>query len=252
MRSAARLRIWPPTVMPIWASSPAACTAVVTISVPLGRPSLRRGGGGGGAGRWAAAALGWVAAAGAFFGDRLTADLTACGLAVALRFEAFPADGFAFLADGFVAAGFAAAGFASGVVAAAGFAAAGFASGVVAAAGFAAAGFASGVVAAGFAAAAFASGVVAAAGFAAAAFASGVRAAVPARGPGPPDRRSPPILVGRVARRLPSTLGSAPLLDFLLFFLAVFWLMASGGEREFPDPALSRGTVNGRVGRDPL
>src|ERR687894_514008 len=33
--SAARLRIWPPTVRPIDASSPAACTTVVTSSVPV-------------------------------------------------------------------------------------------------------------------------------------------------------------------------------------------------------------------------
>src|ERR687895_2403141 len=86
MRLAARRRICPPTVRPIWASSPAAWTAVVTISVPLGRPSVRRGGGGGGgaAGRWAAVASAWAAATGdrfgTFFGERLTADLTACGL----------------------------------------------------------------------------------------------------------------------------------------------------------------------------
>jgi hypothetical protein len=67
-----------------------------------------------------------------------------------------------------------------------------------------------------------------------------------------PARRSPPILVGRVARRLPSTLASLALAAFLLFFLAVFWLMASGPEREFPGLALRRGTVSGRDGRCPL
>jgi hypothetical protein len=51
MRFVARLKTWRPTVRPILPSSPAACTAVVTTSVVLGRPS-RRGsetGGGGGA-----------------------------------------------------------------------------------------------------------------------------------------------------------------------------------------------------------
>src|SRR5687767_10687092 len=111
MRLAARRRICPPTVRPIWASSPAAWTAVVTISVPLGRPSVRRGGGGGGvAGRWAAVASAWAAAigdrCGTFFGERLTADLTACGLRfVAAGFDSVAA-GFAVAFD-FVAAGFA-------------------------------------------------------------------------------------------------------------------------------------------------
>jgi ATP/maltotriose-dependent transcriptional regulator MalT len=43
----------------------------VTISGPLGRPSVRRGGGGGGgvAGRWAAVASAWAAAIGDRFGD---------------------------------------------------------------------------------------------------------------------------------------------------------------------------------------
>jgi hypothetical protein len=44
MRRAARRSSCPPTVTPIWASSPAAWTAVVTISVPLGRPSGCRAG----------------------------------------------------------------------------------------------------------------------------------------------------------------------------------------------------------------
>jgi hypothetical protein len=217
MRLAARLRIWPPTVMPIWASSPAAWTAVVTISVPLGRPSVRRGGGGGGGvvGRCAAAALACAAAAwdcSAFFGDRLTADLTACG------FARFTADAFAAagLADAFAVAGFADA---------------------LAAAGFVAAGFADALAAAGF--------DLLGADFAAA----GELVAAAPREAAAPARRSPPSLVGRVARRLPSTLGSLAFAAFLLFFFAVFWLMASAAEREFPVLALRRGTVSGRVGR---
>ena len=54
---------------PICASSPAAWTAVVTISVPFGRPSAAGGAGGGVAGRWAAVAFDWAAAV----GDRLVA-----------------------------------------------------------------------------------------------------------------------------------------------------------------------------------
>jgi hypothetical protein len=145
MRRAARLRSWEPTVTPIWASSPAAWTAVVTISVPLGRPLAARGGGGGGAaGRWAAVAFRCVAAA---------ADLAA----------AFAFFGLAFAARGFAAA---------------------------------------------------------------------VRDAVALA------RRSPPRRVGRVERRLPSTLASAPAFeDFFDFFLADFCVMD---------------TVIGRRGRRPL
>ena len=42
-RSTARLMIWPPIVRPIWVSSPAAWTAVVTSSTPLGRPCSDEG-----------------------------------------------------------------------------------------------------------------------------------------------------------------------------------------------------------------
>src|SRR4051812_34377067 len=42
-RSSVRLSSWLPTVMPIWASSPAAWMAVVTSSVPRGGPPLERG-----------------------------------------------------------------------------------------------------------------------------------------------------------------------------------------------------------------
>ena len=62
----ARLSTWRPTVRPIWASSPAACTAVVTTSVVLGRPPSRGGsgrGGGGVDGRAAAAGFPVVACA---------------------------------------------------------------------------------------------------------------------------------------------------------------------------------------------
>jgi hypothetical protein len=73
------LRNWEPTVAPIWASSPAAWTAVVTISVPRGRPFAERGGeGGGGAGRWAAAAFGWVAATGDRLAFAFLAAFVAC------------------------------------------------------------------------------------------------------------------------------------------------------------------------------
>lgn len=65
-------------------------------------------------------------------------------------------------------------------------------------------------------------------------------------------RFSPPSLVGRVERRLPRTLGSAALLDFLPFFFADFWVTRSWAEREFPELALRRGTVNDRSGRRPL
>lgn len=86
MRRAARRRSWEPTVAPILASSPVACTAVVTISALLGRPSLERAGGGGGGGaegRWAAVAFDCAAAVGAFFAARfLGADF---GFAVAAR-----------------------------------------------------------------------------------------------------------------------------------------------------------------------
>ena len=40
-RLTARLRTWPPTVRPIWASSPAAWMAVVTSSVPVGGAEAR-------------------------------------------------------------------------------------------------------------------------------------------------------------------------------------------------------------------
>jgi hypothetical protein len=148
-RCAARLRSWVPTVAPIWASSPTAWTAVVTISVPLGRPLAGRGGGGGGVGRWAAVAFGCVAAAGDFV-------------------AAFV---FAFL---------------------------GFAAGDRVVFGFAAV----------------------------------------ARDAVAPARRSPPMRVGRVDRRLPRTLGLAPAFaDFFDFFLADFCVMD---------------TVIGRRGRLPL
>jgi hypothetical protein len=167
MRWAARLRSWEPTVTPIWASSPAAWTAVVTISTPLGRPSLR-GGGGGGDGRWAAVAFGCVAAAG---------ERVAFGFAARLAFGFDLAAGRFVAGDDFERADFLAAGFAGDAVAA--------------------------------------------------------RRAVVALA-----RRSPPSRVGRVERRVPSTLASAaPLEDFFDFFLAVFWLMD---------------TVNGRGGRRPL
>ena len=138
MRRAARLSSWEPTVTPIWASSPAAWTAVVTISVPLGRPLAGRGGGGGGAaGRWAAVAFRWLAVAGA----RLAAFGGAFDLVA-------PADGFAAARDRVAA------------------------------------------------------------------------------------RRSPPSRVGRVARRLPSTLASAPAFeDFFDFFLADFCVMDTVNER---------------------
>jgi hypothetical protein len=88
----ARLSTWRPTVRPICASSPAACTAVVTTSVVLGRPPSRGGsgrGGGGGAGR---------AAAGFAAGD--FADFA---------FDAFVAGAFAFVALAFVPLAFLAA-----------------------------------------------------------------------------------------------------------------------------------------------
>ena len=90
----ARFRSWEPTVAPIWASSPAAWTAVVTISVPFGRPLTAGGGGGGAAGRWAAVAFDCAAAV----GDRLAAFfvpvLGTAGFVAAtddLRFGAFVA-----------------------------------------------------------------------------------------------------------------------------------------------------------------
>src|SRR3954447_7989638 len=50
-RLAARLSTWPPTVMPICAISPAACSAVVTSSGPLGGAAGRDGSRGGSGGR---------------------------------------------------------------------------------------------------------------------------------------------------------------------------------------------------------
>jgi hypothetical protein len=137
-------------VAPIWASSPAAWTAVVTISVPRGGPLGRPSGGGGGTRR------------GAGFGGGATRFV---GLTLALAFA-------------FVAARFDGAAFAFAVVAA---------------------GFED------FAFEAFAG------------FAALVR---------PADaRRSPPMRVGRVERRLPRTPDSdARLADFLAFFFADFWL----------------------------
>src|SRR4051794_11004780 len=44
MRRTARLSTWPPTVKPIWASSPVAFTAVVTSSAPRGGDGGRGGG----------------------------------------------------------------------------------------------------------------------------------------------------------------------------------------------------------------
>jgi hypothetical protein len=141
------LSSWAPTVAPICASSPAAWTAVVTISVPRGGPLGRPSGSGG-------------------------------GTRVGARFGA--------AATGFVGLGFVAFAFL-------------------------------------------------AAGFAAVVFEAVCRAEA---------RRSPPILVGRVERRLPRTLGSAALLAFLAFFFADFWVTKSSTEREFPELALGRGTVN--------
>ena len=101
----ARLRTWRPTVKPIWASSPAACTAVVTTSVVLGRPPSSGGsdrGGGGGAGR--AAAAGFAAARG--FGFVTVFAAPAFFVAVAFVPLVFAAAGFAFVAV-FDVAGFA-------------------------------------------------------------------------------------------------------------------------------------------------
>jgi hypothetical protein len=165
MRLAARLRSWPPTVTPIWASSPAAWTAVVTISGPRGGP----------------------------LGCSVGGGVEAFGAAFAAAF----------------AAGFGAA-----------FAAAGFGFAFCAAAGFG--------LAAGFGAVAVA---VAVDDFAAL------------------TRRSPPSRVGRVDRRVPSTLGSAAaLVAFFVFFFADFWAMESATEREFPVFALRRDTVIGEAG----
>jgi hypothetical protein len=145
----ARFRSWEPTVAPIWASSPAAWTAVVTIGVPS--PARRGGGGGGVDGRCAAVAFCCAAAP----GDCFTAFFTAVGF------------------DDVVAVGF------DDVVAVA-----------------------------------FGDFVAVARD----------RVAAP--------RRSPPRRVGRVARRLPRTLSSAP--DFALFFdffLADFCVMDTVIER---------------------
>lgn len=147
MRPAARLSTCRPTVRPIDASSPAACTAVVTTSLVLGRPS--RGGsavgGGGVAGRVAAAGLAVVA----------------CVVAARPFGAAFAA--FAFVAGDFV--------------------------------------------------------VFAPDDFVAPALAEVDRVVVAAR-------RSPPIRVGRLDRRLPRTLGSelAFAVSFVFFF-ADFWPM---------------------------
>ena len=65
-------------------------------------------------------------------------------------------------------------------------------------------------------------------------------------------RCSPPMRVGRVDRRLPSTLGSAALVVFLAFFLADFWVTRFTTECEFSELALRRATVNAGSGRRPL
>jgi hypothetical protein len=167
IRRAARLSSCAPTVAPIWASSPAAWTAVVTISVPRGGPLGRPSGAGG--------------------GSRVGAGFAGLALAFAAFGFAF-FDAVAFVAFAFVAAGFEATGFEDVAVA--------------------------------------------------------PRAAA---------RRSPPIRVGRVDRRLPRTPGSdLRLADFLAFFFADFWVTRSEAEGEFPELALRRGTVIVRSGRRPL
>jgi hypothetical protein len=117
MRSVARLSTCRPTVKPICASSPAACTAVVTTSVVLGRPSRGGSGRGGGGGVGRAAAAGFAAARGfgfaadfaapAFFAAVAFASLAFVPLALfaAVGFAFVAAVGFAFVvALGFVAA----------------------------------------------------------------------------------------------------------------------------------------------------
>ncbi len=148
MRFVARLRTWRPTVKPICASSPAACTAVVTTSVVLGRPSRGGsavgGGGGGVAGRVAAAGFDVVAC--------VVGAVARFAFGVAARFFGAAFAGFAFVAADFVAL------------------------------------------------------VLVADDFVALA-----------------ARRSPPIRVGRLDRRLPRTLGSEPALAvFFVFFFADF------------------------------
>jgi hypothetical protein len=162
IRRAARLSSCAPTVAPIWASSPAAWTAVVTISVPRGGPLGRPSGSGGGT------------RLGAGFGP---GAMRFVGLTLACA-----AFGFAAFFAGF-------AGLAAVVV--------------------------------------------------------DVRRVV--------ARRSPPMRLGRVERRLPRTLGSeARFADFFAFFFADFWVTRSEAGSEFPELALRRATVNTRSGRCPL
>ena len=99
----ARLSTWRPTVRPIWASSPAACTAVVTTSVVLGRPPSRGVSGGGGG----AAAAGFAGVA-CFLGFAAVGFFVAAALGFAVV-ALFVAAALGFAAVGFfVALGFAA------------------------------------------------------------------------------------------------------------------------------------------------
>jgi hypothetical protein len=250
MRRAARLRSLPPTVTPICASSPAAWTAVVTISVPRGGPPGRPSAGAGfGSGPGTTRLTGLTLAGFAFAAAGLSFAVAASGFAGftgfalgAFAFAGFAAARFAAGFAGFVPAGLtfavASCGVAGFVRAAFGFAFAAARSAFVACRFFARSAF----VACGF----FARSALVACGFAAASLATAVVARADAR-------RVPPIRSGRVLRRLPSTPGWAlAFVAFLLFFFADFWVTRSTARSEFPDFARLRGTVNAESGRRPL
>ncbi len=99
MRLVARLSTWRPTVRPICASSPATCTAVVTTSVVLGRPSR----GGSAVGRGGGGVAGRVAAAGFAVVACVVGAAPAFTLGVAARVFAAAFAGFVFADEDFVA-----------------------------------------------------------------------------------------------------------------------------------------------------